>query len=511
MLIRGAVRWLVVCAGVLVLELMPGSALAEGGLSVDVMAAWNGVSRPGVYSEIGVRLQSPESRKVSLEIGAPAASVIATVDLQAGEPRTVWIPYRASYQSPLVLRAHSEGELLIDLKRSLFEPAVSGKIVALALAGPRSFNQDAHRLPGAQLLPVAVSALPRTAQAYDVVTALVIDGAALVQLKPDQLRALQGYLNRCGRLLVIGIPEGLRSELRKFAGCGGAFMEARQKNEAIPEALVPLLTARPPALPTARDLTGLETNSNGFSSYLIVGVFIFAYFASMIAVSSSTQLPWLLIAIPIVVAALVVVAWRSGPPKIGLISWMEIERDEPNGRYAGLLRVEGRGRGTFALVIPPFADIAAPLPESAVRHIYFERDGTATVAIEVSTHLFSRHNIYLQGAGLGQSPLFAEIRSGQPTIRNRSADTTAPAVLAWKGKRYIVPQLAPGEDWVWRHDLIPMDAGTVSPLLEKQTREQGSGLLMPFVPVLIRGMGAAASPEGWLLRHFGDEPERQSP
>lgn len=504
-------RLFVIFAGVLFLELMPDRALTEGGLSVDLMAAWNGISRPGVFSEIGVRLQSAESREVSLEIGGPAVSVIATVDLQAGELRTVWIPYRASYRSPLVLRAHSEGELLVDLKRSLFEPAVSGKIVALALAGPRSFDQDEFRLPGAQLLPVAVGALPRTAQAYDVITALVIDGAALIQLKPDQLRALRGYLNRCGRVLVIGIPEGLRSELRKLAGCGGAFMKTHQNNENILDALVRLLPARPPALPTARDLTGLVMSSNGLSSYLIVGVFILVYFASMIAVSTSTRFPWLLIAIPIAVAALVVVSWRTGPPKSGLISWMEIERDDANGRYAGLLRVEGRGRGTFPLVIPPFADLAAPLPESAVRHIYFEREGAATVVIEVSTHLFSRHSIFLQGAGPGQSPLFAEIRSGQPIIRNRSAGTTAPAVLAWKGNRYIVPKLAPGEDWVWRHDLIPMDAVTVSSLLEKQTREQGSGLLMPFVPALIQEMGIVPSPEGWLLRHFGGEPERRSP
>ncbi len=494
-------RRLSLCAGIVLAGLSASGSWAQDGLALELLPAWNGITRPGAITEVGVRLRSPESRVIAIEIGAEPVAVGATVTVLAEQPRTVWIPYRASARAPLVLSAYSEGRLLARLEKWLFQPAPAERVVAVVVGGAPTVARDALSWPRTHVLTVAASSLPRTVQAYGVVAATVLDGRALTALDGAQLDALGATLARCGRVVVTGISAALRAELEHIAGCGGAFLKTTPSFDQVAESVAALLRERPPELPGKRDLLAIMAPAGGAGSYSLVLAFLGFYAAALGAAALLARRPWVLLVAPIAATALALLAWRSGLPWDGLMTWSEVAQDEVAGRYAALLRVDGRGRGQTRVSIPASGIVAAPLPEGAVLRLAMDDQGGTTAAIEIETHLFSRHDIYFQGTFRGRPPFSIALRDGRPLVTNLGPEATPSAILARRGVRYALPSLAPKEEWAMPDAPLRADLDPVEKLLQQRLRGDRPALLVPYVPQSARMMTMVSPPQGWLVLH----------
>jgi hypothetical protein len=492
-------------SAVLLASFSYASGQAAEPLQIDFLSAWGGTTRPTAVTEIGVRVLSNRSEKIRLEVTAEKAIVEVSVNLEAEVPTTVWVPYRPPLNRPVEVRAFSDTQLVKEKKGWLHKPASDRSIVAVVPSSTVSTPVFDGLWADTSILTVAANALPRNADAYDVIAAMVIDVSALAALEPAQLIALQGYLASCGRVVAIALPEIVVPKFQQVAGCDGAFFIAVETLADVGPGLDGMLDRRPPPLPTASALRSLKSETSSKRLSLPVIAFAGVYFILLLVTGLVIRSARALLVLPLAAAGLALLVWHDREPQVGVIVWSETTDALETVRYSALLQIEGKGMGSALLSPLPPSIASAELPESATVRLILDREGSLVAGIDFPTFLLSRNEIRLEATADLRLPLSVRLSGGWPVVRNLATEPSMAGILAWNGQRFAVPSLAPGADWIPDEPMALDQPRPFTQLLMKASRDALPVLLVPFVPKDIASVAAhvplSGPPVGWLIVH----------
>ncbi len=475
------------------LGLLTAGAAPAATLSLELQPAWHGHARPGEVTELGLRVLSDIDGELTVVVRAGADALTAGASLRSGQPDWLWVPVRAPADGRLRVSARVEGRR-----------ADAGVVLTLhtralvAHAGdPSGEPGDAAPVAVDTMIPVAVSHLPRTPQAYATIGHLVLSQAAAATLDPGQDRALSEHLRACGRLTARDADPAWLARLREGAGCGGRFVgtDPVQSSTTAPGAS---------ALPSVGALHGLLPNA-GFVVHRHGAAAVLVAYALLIAglARRARALPALL-AVPVLCTAVVAVAgtgaWaRAGATPV-LAVWVEQSAGD-SARFVALLEVQGAGRGDLEVALP--RALGLPLPIDPGVALALDRSRPAWQSLHLATTLGSVHRFGLGGAVESPPPLVLRRTASGPRVDNPGTLPSPPATLDWEGTRYPVPSLPPGSHWVPPATAGDPEAGIddAAPrrLLRERTLADGPALLVklgPGSPLLAAFPGVAS---GWLL------------
>ncbi len=460
-----------------------------------LLPAWDGWMQAGATTELGIELVARRGGAVTVTVSTSSARVQASADMESDQPLMLWLPLRPTADSlPLIEIRPANGEPQQHELTSL-QARTSPLVAVVQTDRPAAETIDIPDGVEALLFRPSLASLPRTPQAYNAITVLMLDIPALAGLEAAQQAALQAYLAACGRLLASGSPEQV-AILQQQAGCQGRFVRTLEPGQSSGPPLRDLLREPPPALPGVGSLRELPVSDRtGLWPGLIL--FWLAYAISLLLLVYGVRQPAWLLSAPGLATVLALAVWGQGGVESRLVSWAEITSGDTVARYVALLRLTGAGRGEAAVTLS--SHFGLPWPLTASQTVTLEQDRRPSAAtLRLTTRLLAEQSFWLAGAvGLPPPLTLALTRTG-PSVRNEREVVAASGVLGWEGRRYTVPPLAPGERWSPPVEAEPWGNATAEQWLRARSIN-GAALLLPFTLQDAGLVGAGAPAAGWLL------------
>ncbi len=423
-------------------------------MKVELIAPWDGATRPGADSEIGIRIIARSDAKIAFDLNAGRTRAHAELSIPTGTIRTLWIPYRPDPDEPARLGLSANGGTRLQLLRRHVLRAPVGSVMAVAAATVPLGSRWLSNMPGVAVMAVAPESLPRTLHAYDQVDVVVIGVSELARLEPRQLIAFQANLARCGRVVVVGAVRRMAALFGRTTGCGGAFYRNVAVGEDAIAAAGGLLDRSPVGLPGLEQLRGIAAHDGKTPVFMLVILYLLFYTAAIIAACSVSRRAVPVLLVPVAFLVLAILVWYGRAPDSSLVVWSEGESGETTARYAAVLEVVGRGIGAFHLPVPAVA-VPTVLPAGAVLRVTLDPNGQEKFSIQMGTHLFSRSTIPLHEA----------------------SNVSAAPVIEWEGVR----------------------PGAVDRLFRRRMKDRGTSFLLPYVPPSLRMDGTTTPARGWRM------------
>ena len=422
----------------LVLALMP---LPAFGQRLDVEPVWNGFFRQGEATEVVVRFAGDAALDwegpFELTLVDEMEPGVRYRNLNVLPNSPLRAPVTVVQSGRLNLALARQGELVIETTSRLRE-ARGDNLVAIAasLALPPGID--------AEVAYVAPEALPVFPGSYRVIDLLVLDSAALAALTPLQNNALEHHVRGCGRTLFLDVEAALVSAFMSLAGCSGRFLASTESESEIKGAVELLFSRDVRALPTSRQLQSLLGGDEKEPLYSIA--LLLALYLAVLSVLAARGHGALLIGTPVFFTAITFLAFYGSTRVNGHIaSWGETESGSASIRYKSLLRIPGIRRGHTQFDVSTAEELPKPT-----------RDGTR-LGVEPQPGNITTHtvNISLLGAAdltlLGSLPsgpmLQLALRDGVPVVTNPAATVSNDVTLAYDDQKFVVPRLAPGDEW----------------------------------------------------------------
>jgi hypothetical protein len=448
-------------------------ATPASALELRLVPAWDGYAAPDATTEVAVSLRAPQATSLDLTVQSDGLEISRSVQLDAQARATEHVLLRTRGGEARVVVAEPGAA---PETRTLALRVTSRPIVAVATpAVPAEARAD-----DIELIRPAPSALPRHAEAYGNVAAIIVDLRSLDTLDDARRDALAVHVAGCGRLVLAGataLPQGLR------AGCGGRFVTTARYEDAIAAART-LLARAPEPLPGREALRTL-VDEHG-NAVIPVAALLAAYAVALLLLVRGLRRPALVLAVPPLAALVAIVAFTAMPPRVTQALWAEMQSGDGDARAALVTGVTGRGRGSEALA---FAE-GWQIPQAGA---------PAGVAIDargrlvLRTGLLSRELHVRHGVRPQESPLRIALDGDGPRITNARDTTSVPSLLCWRGARHEVPALPPGATWS-PGEATPWGDGAAERLLRERSPADGAALLMR-VPT------PEAHDASWLLIH----------
>lgn len=341
-------------------------------VEVDIRAAWGGAGVLSAFTELEVGIRSPESGSFTLQMPGAKTRTQIELDLPEAEGVQFKVPYPIERPGPVRWQVERDGVIVSEGMSEVFSRVARNPWeVDLTMTSEQSRTLN--------LLPAA---LPEWTQAYDVIRSLTLTPQALRILTDAQLEALDGYLQRCGRLVLRDASSELLMQLRGLSGCGGRHIDTGTG------------TLFPTEIPAADDLIELaECVDCGSTLWQVTSVF--SAYVLLLVTASLTCWPRTLIALGVSTSFLLVVMYRSNAPFVTWLSWSQAEAASPIQVRRTVLIVEGRAHSDLTLPVPHSSVVSRPLPEGSTLH-YSITDGTT---LTVPTGFLSRHALSFIDAG----------------------------------------------------------------------------------------------------------------
>lgn len=485
-------------AALVILAALACPASGAEALKVELIAPWDGATRPGVDSEIGIRVFARSGAKIVFELNAGRTRAEAELSIQTGTIRTLWIPYRPDPDKPATLDLSANGGTRLQLFRRPVLRASVGPVMAIAATTVPLGSRWLPNMPEAAVMAVAPDSLPRTLHAYDQVDVVVIGVSELARLEPRQLVAFQANLGRCGRVVVVGAVRKMATLFGKVAGCGGAFYRTVALGEDAIAVAGALLDRSPVNLPGVEQLRGIGANDGKTPVFTPVILYLLFYMAAIIAACLVSRRAAPVMLVPLAFSVLAILVWYGRAPDSSLAVWSESESGDTTARYVAVLEVAGRGVGAFHLPVPAAA-VPTALPAGAVLRVTLDPNGQEKFSIQMGTHLFSRTYIALRAASYVSAAPVIEWQGARPTVRN-GGDVASPLlVVGWEGRRFLAPPLAPGTVWRPSESSAVERRGAVDRLFESRMKDRRASFLLPYVPPSLRMDGTVTAARGWRM------------
>lgn len=482
----------------LLLTLATRPVIAAPSLQMEVQPDWEGWMRPDAATGIGIRLIAQQAGPVELSLPGQQPAIRLNVQLEAKRPHSLWLPVYPQTDKPLRVKARFGGEPPVQ-QDLWFQVRPSASLVVAVMAN----DIDEQALPVHKDLLVVrpgIDSLPRSSAAYAVVDALVLDHSVPAQLDNLQRQSLRAYVQDCGRLLLVGSSSPWLDALRDEAGCQGRFIAYLEPARHVPERLQHLLDTKPPALPAAGNLRALLAEQPSTTPWLPLTAFVLFYFVGLLLLARDLRKPGWLLLPPLAASLLSLLVWSKPSAERHLVSWAEMQSGDAAARFHALLQVQGTGSGTSITTLPP--ELGIPRVLSGSFPVEFRQDSQAPDdgRLAVDTHLLSRHEFLLHGTAPLPPALQLVPTAQGPLLSNRGTVPTQAGILGWRGERYAVPALRPGERWRPPEQSSPWNVSSGSErLLRSCTTMDQAAVLLPFRPAVTQGIGPDLKESGWLL------------
>jgi hypothetical protein len=493
----------------IVLIPLAGSARATPEVRVDAGLAWGGIARPNTWTELRVRVASPEDDG-TLQVEARVGPVVARLSepLQRGQAQEFRLPIRldpgaVGQDLSLVVRLPGGSEQSSTLPLRWIGGAQRAIAVAARLGGAASAIDRSAWL----ILPQSADAIPSSTEAFSALDALVVDTPALSKLSDPQLAAVEQYLGGCGRVVLVDPPAAARQRAHSWAGCGAKLIREVAGASQLQAVLTELLAIDPPRLPDSRALTALfpEPAAAAFQPPLI-GFFIL-YVMAISLCGLLGERVWLLVSLPLAGSLVLAGTFLASSPVTKRYTYVEATSGSRVARYAELTRIGGAAPYDYPVVGRPA--LGTPARTSSANPTHYQVAAASAVQAElrtttsVRTRLLSETILRSSGALAWSPPLqISSHESGrQPRVTNRGDTTTVPATLLWHGAAYRVPALSPGASFEVS-DQEPLQASQLPRwLAERRAFEEGPMVVLSgYPPALAERAELGGSPsEGWIV------------
>ena len=249
-----------ICVLLLLVSAWPAAAQDAPALRIEAQALGDGTFRPGSWLPVRVTVRN-DGRDVQALVSVQAGSTYeTTLDLPGGAHKSVTIYTRptSSFRPSATVRAHVNGAEAAKLDLPL--NALSATTRAIGVLSTQPLALPLPTKPGLrfQAVPLRPADLPERREGLSLFDVLVIDGAPLSTLTPQQADALAAWVLGGGQLLVGGdqLPTTLAQlpETLRVATANDAIRD-------ITPALIAPLTVALPATPmqpvgSARSIDG---------------------------------------------------------------------------------------------------------------------------------------------------------------------------------------------------------------------------------------------------------------
>jgi hypothetical protein len=460
--------------------------------NLTIQPAWDGFIKPEVTSELSVRLLADSGGRASVYVQGSLLHASADSEFEPGIPLVMYLPVAHDSIAPVKVEVYVDGQSTIRKAVLLHVLPAAAKIMAVATENiPQNWPESITRQSDATVLYTAAKDLPRTGQAYDLLSALILSGSALRAMDSLQRDALTDYTGACGVLYLAEISASTASTLRKQAGCSGRnviTLPAEAVDSSKPVNVSPL--------PAAAFLGQLVPGGHS-AALRSLAAFLSAYVVLLILVARSRVSALPLVAVPPIATVLAVLGWSLGNPVTQIVSWAEMHSGDPVVRFSGLVQVIGTSRRVNSLALP--LQLGLPLAEKTMHatelHISY---ATAHYDLRLYTHLMSLHEFFIKG--FSPSP-FIDVSSHAGTVRvvNRGDTPSSSGLLAWRGKRYSVPGLAAGHEWQKPDLSEPWGGSPQEQLLRQRAIGGGIWMLLPFHIPALQSLADQYEDNSWLL------------
>jgi hypothetical protein len=470
----------------LVLALPAGAGAAAGGLTAHARAAWDGIARPGRFTEVVVDVVSDAGGAVTVEADAGGGVFVAERTVDAGVPGAIRFPVRVGEAGAVaVVVRPPDGDpqrLSVPLRR----PAPDERIVAR----PRTLAADTFGTATSRVLVVDLdpATMPETAAALDGVDLLVVDDPTLAALSKPASVALRDYLGTCGRFLGVALADP--ATVRAHAGCPRTMLAIAPAGARLGPTAARLLD-RQVAEPHAA-LAALAETLPVAATRPLVGFFAL-YTVILLLVAAAVRRVWVLAAIPFVLTALLAATLGRVRPAVTLVALVEADGAGPAVRFLARIVVDGVGWGEATVGVPSVLGVPSLEPPDAGR-IRIDR---ARAVVEVSAPLFARRAIDFHGVVPWRAPVIVTVGSDGPEVRAvRPLDA---GWVLWHGRVRPFPALSTGDYWSATGG-ADLDPATLPSWLDELRRtEDGAVAVVRDAPATIAPIGTTAPPVVWML------------
>lgn len=470
-------------------------------LTVEIIPAWEGRWRAGATTELSIRLLSDTGGTAVVSLPGHHPPIRATRALKPGEPTYQRLPVRPGGQTLMTETRLGDGEpVRVEVR---FELLTDRPVLArLSRPGAGGVSASAAH-PAGGFFPSA-AALPRTAEAYEVIDVLVLERSAIEALDALQLAALRAHVAGCGRVVLLGVAPPAAESLWQTAGCGRRLLARAQSPQELDASIAALMGVTAPALPSDAALRTLWADiPSADRPWLPLAAFCLFYFLSVLIVARLAQHPARLLALPPAAAVLALAVWSGGTPERRLVSWAEMDDGARVARFTALMSVEGRGR-TRAVSTVPAGILATPLREAAALEFRYDDRAPGALQLVHPTRLLSRHLALFEGSTSVRTGLRLALAGSMPSVANAGTETAPAGWLAWRGGRYRVPALEPGARWQPQGEPEDWNVhSSLERLLRERSQSGSAVLLVPFEPEPFAHLAAETEHAGWLLIRAG--------
>jgi hypothetical protein len=460
-------RGRLLCLLVLVLVHGHSQAGPGGGYDFQLEPAWQGHFKSGSAGfELAVKFLAPVGGRALLSINDAGALVTAEFAFEPGRAVTLHLPLVHGGANTLSARLEANGELFERQLQLRPLPPAKNLVAVVDHSNSKQWSFSDRRGEDLTLLHLSARDLPHSALAYQQLSHLPADLA--------------------------GPGDALRSQ----AGCGGRYVMAAMPGNR--SDWLPPAPGSPPGAVSLRQT--LASADAGLARSLLV--FLVGYLGVLLLLARSANSVLPLLALPPAAAVMALLAWSLSKPILDVSAWAEMQSGDAQARYLALARVTGTSRREVSVGLPAQWGPPRELVGGGATHLDYgllqNHAAVHPLQLFLSTRLMSRHEFTFSGVLPGPR---LEVRESVDTVRvsNLGSEPLAGGLVAWRGQRYDLPELAPGERWQAPERAESWGNRPEEQLLRQRAIGGGTWLLTPFrLPEQASGVGANSS-AGWLL------------
>ena len=467
---------------------LPATGLAE--LRMQLVAGLGGQAVEGRTTEFRLRLQASRATRAELHYRDRNGTTSLSIELPAQRELDLWLPLNPPESSAVEVSLQADNMDAVIRHLNFARASVPLTIITHSVS---AYAQGPGYAPQAGIRPVilAPQSLPRTAQAYAAVTAMVTDLASISELSTRQHRAFATYLGACKILLLAGAAPEILAQLRKLAGCGGRFVQVYESLSQVAPLLHTLSTESGFQQPSGSELLALDDPSLRSSTATSLGIFLAGYVVFMALVNWRLQQTRYLLLLPLIAAGAGLLAW-SGDGDSRSISWLVAQSGDNHARMASLVLLGGDRRGESRALIGANESLTTN-HRGAARIRYL--DDQSSRELSTSGDLL-RPSIYrLDGVRRQSLPYRLRMQRGIPELAARREAPGERARLLWRGYTYAVPLLTKGETWQPDDQRRQPPRKPEEKLLNRYLDHDSPAVLLPIDPAAL----ADQRNRGWLV------------
>lgn len=392
---------------------------------LDFRAAWGGVATLSRFTELTIGVRSSEAGTFTVLLPGEQAETSILVDLPENQRVEFTVPYPVSKPGYVDWIVKKNDDVVSAGQAQVF------KLVARTAWDIDLAGTSQH----AGTVNVLSSTLPTRIQAYDSIRSIALTPSDLLNLTPDQLRALEEYMLRCGRVIILESKPSLLARLKQVAGCAGRQVYTTHGRFLATE------------MPSAKDVRAIlgGTDYGGSLSRLTA---LLVVYASLLVAAGLMERVRTILLLGITASLALSAVSRTNEAYVTWLSWSQADAAESSQVRRTVLIVEGRGRSELSVPLPRSSVPQLPLPKGTTLQYLVTLSHSSTATLTLPTGFLTRDVLSFIESGLTDKQLQGHVSLPALALADRIAQKTK-LILDLSASSEAVSQPAEGVHVQW--------------------------------------------------------------